>query len=160
MDEWPPVAVFGPRRGSAKNGAGSVQSETDLVRREWFAIPLLVGAGLVQWAYYVWVEPLKPMSGGESRYFAHVIGSLLLGATLLLRDLPMLRRFGNLGRHTYFVFLGHIVVLDALNAQLQEAPSFGTIGLSVLVTVGIFCFGLVLGPVFARVPLLKLLYPR
>jgi hypothetical protein len=30
MDEWPPVAVFGPRRGSAKNGAGSFQSETDL----------------------------------------------------------------------------------------------------------------------------------
>jgi hypothetical protein len=31
MDEWPPVAGSGPRRGSAKNGAGSFQSETDPV---------------------------------------------------------------------------------------------------------------------------------
>jgi formylglycine-generating enzyme len=30
MVEWPPVAFFGPRRGSAKNGAGSFHSETDL----------------------------------------------------------------------------------------------------------------------------------
>jgi hypothetical protein len=30
MDEWPPVAVFGPRRGTAKNGSESLLFESDL----------------------------------------------------------------------------------------------------------------------------------
>jgi RNA polymerase sigma factor (sigma-70 family) len=32
VDEWPPVAVFGPRRGSAKYGEESIQLESDLAR--------------------------------------------------------------------------------------------------------------------------------
>jgi hypothetical protein len=163
VDRWieeAPLAISAMLSFPLVDRLASSARQTRAISREWFAIPLVVGLGLVQWAYYCAVEPLRPITGGESRFFAHAVGCLLLGATLLLRNAPGVRRFSRLGRHTYFIFLGHVVVLDAVNALLQGVPGFGTLGLSTLVAVGIFCLGLLLGPVFARVPVLKLLYPR
>jgi len=135
-------------------------SEPSLIRREYFAIFPFIAFVILDWQYFVWAEPLQPYTGGESRSFAHALGCLLLAVCILVRDVPVFRKLSRFGRHTYFVFLGHVIVLDTINGPLQMFPGFGTWQFSLLVTFGIFAFGTALGPFFSRIPGLRLLYPR
>jgi fucose 4-O-acetylase-like acetyltransferase len=124
------------------------------------AVLPLFGAVLVEWAYYKLAEPLHPISGGETREFAHAVGACLMAAFFMMRDLPVMRPLGRLGRHTYFIFLGHVIVLDAVNALVHDTPAFGTLALSAAIVLGLFALGLVLGPIVLKIPVLRWLYPR
>jgi fucose 4-O-acetylase-like acetyltransferase len=150
----------GPSLSRESSVSEPVSRESSPIRREYYAIPLAIAFVFIEWQYFVWAEPLHPYTGGETRSFAHALGCILLAACLLLRDVPFLRKLSRFGKHTYFVFLGHVVVLDAVNVPLQALSSFGSWQLSLLTTVGIFALGTALGPLVSRVPVVRWFYPR
>lgn len=114
---------------------------------------------LMEWFYYSFAGALRLVSGGETRMVAHGAGALLFGAALLATEVRWIRWIARFSRHTYFVFLAHVVVLDGLSTPFSKTPGFGTVWFSVLCTLGIYASCSLVGRLVRRVPGLRAFYP-
>jgi hypothetical protein len=133
--------------------------ETEFMPRSFYGLFAFVGFCLVEWFYFEKAEVLRPFTGGESRMVAHTAGALLLMAALLSTKVSWIKRAAPLARHTYFVFLAHVVALDALSPTFHRMSGFGTVWFSALCTLGIYVLCAAVGPIVKKMPGLRYMYP-
>ncbi len=105
-----------------------------------------------EWRYVLSVETLRASGLGEGRPLAHLAGLVL--ALLALR-LPRSRRLAVpavLGRHTYFVFLCHVALLDLAGGFWWRLPGYGSLLFAWLSGVAVFAVGVSAGALLSRAP--------
>lgn len=148
------IVLFHRLRDSA-----SPAPKSELIPRSLYAFLALLGWAAVEWYYYSWADALRLISGGETRNVAHAAGAFLLGSALLASDVKWVQWIARFSRHTYFVFLAHVLVLDGLSTPLAMTPGFGTLWFSVVCTLGLYAFCSGIAGIVRRVPVLRYFYP-
>ncbi len=118
-----------------------------------------VGFACTQVAYAVLLDPLGSLFWNRVRFFANVAGAFWLVGFVAARDGKWIRRFAPLGTATYFAYLSHQLVLDAVKTALKSVPGYGSLWFAFLSSVGIFAVSVGLGLLVARVRLLRWLSP-
>lgn len=113
----------------------------------------------VQTVYFLLIEDLRELNGAEGRYLANVVGIALLAAFLDWGENSITKKFARLGKYTYFAFLSHVLLLDAVGIHLQALPGFGTVGFGLGTTVVLFAVCLGLGWLVRRWAPLRWLSP-
>jgi fucose 4-O-acetylase-like acetyltransferase len=114
---------------------------------------------LLEGVYLTLHTDLIAASQSEARFVANAAGLALLSAFLLAKPRRWMARVGGLGRYTYFAFLAHVLVLDALNGLLVGLPGFGTAPFALLFALVAFGLSLLLGRAVRGRPALRWLTP-
>lgn len=145
------VAWYGKaRRRLGRLGAG--------VRRR-LARRLCVLFVLLEATYFLALEPLRHLFWTEVRLFANALGATWLGICLALRNGALFTRLARFGRATYFAFLVHHLLLDAVKVPLEGALGREAPAGAIVTAAGIFGASLALGTLVPKVRWLRALVP-
>ena len=114
---------------------------------------------LVQVFYAVYLEELGTYFWNRVRFLANVAGVAWLITFVAAREGTWIGKLAPLGRATYFAYLSHQMILDAIKLQLTFLPGYGTLGFALASSLGIFALCVGLGLLVARIRLLRWLSP-
>lgn len=128
-------------------------------KREKIAVFAFLGFLCTEVAYSIFLEPLGALFWNRVRFFANVAGAFWLIGFVAARDGKWIRRFAPLGSATYFAYLCHQLILDAVKTALKSVPGYGSLWFALVSSLGIFAVSVGLGLLVARVRVLRWLSP-
>jgi fucose 4-O-acetylase-like acetyltransferase len=126
------------------------------MRLSWCAFS---GFVLVQFAYAMFLDELGSMFWNHVRFLANLAGATWLITFVAARDGRWIRQVAPLGKATYFAYLSHQMILDAVKRLLTFLPGHGSLLFALLSTALIYLSAVGLGVLVTRVRLLRWLSP-
>jgi fucose 4-O-acetylase-like acetyltransferase len=109
--------------------------------------------------YCLWVEPLRGWSGTEGRFVAHGAALALVVALSSLSSSQWTSRMARAGRATYFVFLSHVLLLDALGKFWTRPAPLPPLVFSALTTLTVLLLAVALRQLLRALPVPRWLVP-
>jgi fucose 4-O-acetylase-like acetyltransferase len=126
------------------------------MRVAWVALGAFM---VIQVTYAVCLDDWAMQFGSRVRFVANVAGAAWLVVFVAARDGKWIKKIAPYGRATYFAYLSHQMILDALKRALTFVPGYGQVWFAVASTGLIFFTAVSLGRLVARVRLLRWLSP-
>jgi len=126
------------------------------MRVAWIALAVFV---TVQVTYGLCLEDWAPRFGSRVRFMANLAGAAWLVVFVAARDGKWIKKIAPYGRATYFAYLSHQMILDALKRALSYLPGYGHVWFAFASALLVFCAAVGLGRLVARVRLLRWLSP-
>ena len=126
------------------------------IRVAWCAFAAFVA---VQVCYAIYLEDLATFFWNRVRFLANLAGAAWLLTFVAARDGRWIRKVAPLGRATYFAYLSHQMILDAVKLRLTFLPGYGSLWFALASTLAIYAAAVGLGLAVARVRLLRWLSP-
>lgn len=128
-------------------------------KRRKLALLCCVGFVATEICYVTVLADLGPLFWNRVRFLAHLAGFFWICTFLAARSGPVIERFAPLGTATYFAYLVHQLVLDAIKVPLRQLPGHGTLFFALSSTLLVFLISVLLGVVVSRVRGLRWLSP-
>lgn len=128
-------------------------------KRQRLAFLALCGFLVTQVCYALFLEDLGSIFWNRVRFFSNIAGAFWLVAFVAARRGKWIGRLAPLGQATYFAYLSHQLILDAIKRLLTFVPGYGTLWFAFVSSLGIFLSAVALGLIVARVRLLRWLSP-
>jgi len=119
----------------------------------------LVGFVATQTCYFAFLDDLGSIFWNRVRFFSNIAGAFWLVLFVAERKNRWIQKMAPLGAATYFAYLSHQLILDAVKTQLKSVPGYGSLWFAVLSAIGIFALAVGLGLLVRRVRLLRFLSP-
>lgn len=136
-----------------------ILSRMGKLRRRHLAIGCALGFVATQACYSIFLEDLGSFFWNRVRFFANVAGAFWLVLFVSERNNRWIRRLAPLGGATYFAYLSHQLILDAIKLRLTYLPGYGSMPFALASTLAIFGVAVGLGLFVKRVRWLRWLSP-